>query len=262
MGQAVRFAPVAAGTVRVGNTHQTRDCLRYPREEIDDDSAAGRHRIGGTSTCYFSSLLIIAESSSMPMPRKPKPDCLNCGKEVGRVNGTYCSSQCQHEYTYRQRIQQWKLGQVDTTNKYGDVPQYIRRYLEEKFENSCARCRWAERNLATGRVPLQVHHLNGDWTDNSEDNLTLLCPNCHSLTPNYGARNKGKGRSFRMDSYEPNNFHRQTKIAILICASCSQTFEREWRQVGTKLEYGQQDFYCSSSCAARAFGNGRPKRQE
>lgn len=53
MGQAVRFAPVAAGTVKVGNTHQTRDCLRYPREEIDDDSAAGRHRIGGTSTCYL-----------------------------------------------------------------------------------------------------------------------------------------------------------------------------------------------------------------
>jgi hypothetical protein len=28
----------------------------------------------------------------------------------------------------------------------------------------------------TGKVPLEIHHLNGDHLDNSEANLVLLCP--------------------------------------------------------------------------------------
>jgi hypothetical protein len=30
--------------------------------------------------------------------------------------------------------------------------------------------------------------------------LQLLCPNCHSLTSTYRARNKGKGRARRVES--------------------------------------------------------------
>lgn len=41
----------------------------------------------------------------------------------------------------------------------------------------------------TGEPPLHVHHIDGDATNNSEDNLQLLCPNCHSLTENYGRLN-------------------------------------------------------------------------
>lgn len=33
----------------------------------------------------------------------------------------------------------------------------------------------------TGEPPLHVHHIDGDATNNSEDNLQLLCPNCHSF---------------------------------------------------------------------------------
>ena len=31
----------------------------------------------------------------------------------------------------------------------------------------------------------QLHHINGDNTDNRLDNLQILCPNCHSQTDNY-----------------------------------------------------------------------------
>ncbi len=37
-------------------------------------------------------------------------------------------------------------------------------------------------------IPLEVHHINGNPLDNKENNLQLLCANCHSLTDNY--RNK------------------------------------------------------------------------
>lgn len=41
-------------------------------------------------------------------------------------------------------------------------------------------------------ISLELHHINGDGQDNRLENLTLLCPNCHSQTDTWGGRNKGK----------------------------------------------------------------------
>lgn len=38
-------------------------------------------------------------------------------------------------------------------------------------------------------IPLEVHHKDGDRLNNEEDNLQLLCPNCHALTTNYCGKN-------------------------------------------------------------------------
>ena len=34
-------------------------------------------------------------------------------------------------------------------------------------------------------IPLELEHINGLTSDNKEENLKLLCPNCHALTPTY-----------------------------------------------------------------------------
>lgn len=34
-------------------------------------------------------------------------------------------------------------------------------------------------------IKLEIHHIDGNKTNNNLDNLQLLCPNCHSITPNW-----------------------------------------------------------------------------
>ena len=58
-------------------------------------------------------------------------------------------------------------------------------------------CGWAEINIKTGKVPLVADHIDGNWRNNTEENLRLVCPNCDSLSPTYAALNRGNGRKHR-----------------------------------------------------------------
>jgi len=63
-----------------------------------------------------------------------------------------------------------------------------RRLLREGLkEGRCERCgisEWQGEPLS-----LQLHHVNGDGSDNRVANLQLLCANCHSQADTYGGRN-------------------------------------------------------------------------
>ena len=122
--------------------------------------------------------------------------CLNCGKELNGRNKKYCNNSCQVEFQYKQYIERWKNGLEDGMVGQYQISSYIRKYLFEKYQFKCAQCGWGKLNILTGNIPLEVHHIDGDYTNNDEDNLLLLCPNCHSLTPTYKALNKN-GRTDR-----------------------------------------------------------------
>lgn len=40
------------------------------------------------------------------------------------------------------------------------------------------------------KMPLELHHIDGDRRNNRIENLVLLCPICHTLTTNYRGKNK------------------------------------------------------------------------
>jgi 5-methylcytosine-specific restriction endonuclease McrA len=41
------------------------------------------------------------------------------------------------------------------------------------------------------KLPLELHHKNGNHLDNSYDNLMILCPNCHSIQDGNSGANVG-----------------------------------------------------------------------
>ena len=142
----------------------------------------------------------INECETFNKGKKKTAICLNCGKEFftnGVNNRKYCCQKCQGEYEYKQRVLQWKQGIIDGGKGVGQVSNFVRRYLMDKHNNSCQICGWHEVNPYTGLVPLQIHHIDGDCTNNREENLQLLCPNCHSLTENFGILNKNSKRFHR-----------------------------------------------------------------
>ena len=62
-----------------------------------------------------------------------------------------------------------------------------KRMLSEGLKvHECERC---ELDSWLGdKIPLELHHVNGNHSDNTLENLQFLCPNCHALTENYRRR--------------------------------------------------------------------------
>lgn len=98
------------------------------------------------------------------------------------------------EKKYLSYIERWKRGLESGMRGKTSISAHIRKYLFVKYNNKCCICGWCAVNPSTGRIPLEVEHVDGDHTNNREENLRLLCPNCHSLTPTFRSLNMGKGR--------------------------------------------------------------------
>ena len=136
----------------------------------------------------------------MVNPKKPRKPCLNCGKEPYRSYYKYCSNACQLEYQRGVYIKKWQASQVLGLQSIGIVSTSIKIYLRKKFGNRCCLCGWSKVNPKTGEVPLVADHIDGDWRNNIESNLRLLCPNCDALGPTFAGLNRGNGRPHRAQS--------------------------------------------------------------
>jgi len=127
--------------------------------------------------------------------------CETCGNLCKSKYTRFCCIKCSvTDFTSERKsefLRRWLNGEDIGYTKYGNQISAIREYLFQKFESRCQKCGWSERNISTGRVPLEVDHKDGDWKNNRFDNLQLLCPNCHSLTPTFRSLNRGKGRGYK-----------------------------------------------------------------
>jgi hypothetical protein len=71
------------------------------------------------------------------------------------------------------------------------VPSAIlRKWYFRDHEYKCIGCgiiNWNDKPIT-----LEIDHINGDRLDNRENNLRVLCPNCHSLTDSFRSSNYHK----------------------------------------------------------------------
>lgn len=131
-------------------------------------------------------------------------ECKNCSiefkKRPGR-NQIYCSKKCSSEYKSKIAIERWLSGEDKRDSLIG-AGGMVRNYLLKINKGKCSECGWGKVNIFTGKIPLEVHHIDGDCCNNSIDNLQLLCPNCHALTHNYGSRGGSKNSRERTKYYK------------------------------------------------------------
>lgn len=66
----------------------------------------------------------------------------------------------------------------------------IKNEIKEAKCESCGLIEWLN-----SPIPLELDHINGKSDDNRLENLRILCPNCHALTPTYRGKNKSKSGS-------------------------------------------------------------------
>lgn len=157
------------------------------------------------------------------------PICRQCGEQIEfrKRNQIFCSQKC------------WGRGKVPKPRKTrlcvaceGVVTWHRYRYL--KYCDPCIEVgvNYRRANLVTAKTdgarrayllrtrsrrcaicgitewmgqlaPLEMDHKDGNSEHNTEENLRLLCPNCHAQQPTSKGKNMGRGRLKRRMSYTP-----------------------------------------------------------
>jgi hypothetical protein len=126
--------------------------------------------------------------------------CVVCNNET--KNPKFCSLKCFAQQIKDKKALLWESGEWGGEVKSG-LSRSIKNYLIEECKNRCTNkdCStpggFSQVNKTTGKVPLEVHHKDGNYLNNKRENLEVLCPNCHALTETFKGLNKGKGRRYR-----------------------------------------------------------------
>ncbi len=108
-----------------------------------------------------------------------------CRKRFGFAKASWLESVRCGRLVVRPR--KWPLEKVlsDSKSRYTVKRRLLAAGLLKNICEQCGLTRWRRKPLT-----IQIDHRNGKRDDNRLENLRMLCPNCHSQTETYAARNR------------------------------------------------------------------------
>ena len=150
--------------------------------------------------------------------------CKNCQNSIENKVNIFCSQSCAAKFNNKRKESKPKIcclcnnsfskTRDNRENKYCFDCIKNRRYVKRSevleecktdrsrkgillrlFGHQCQICKNTE--WLGSPIPIDIDHISGNSSDNSKENLRLVCPNCHAQTPTYKAKNKGSGREYR-----------------------------------------------------------------
>lgn len=145
-----------------------------------------------TTNPKFCSLSCAAKTNNKGTRRHGKPPsrCLFCEQETR--NPKFCSELCATKHRKEFYVVRYK--------EIGKAWSGLKQYIIELRGYQCQVCKntlWCDKP-----IPLELDHIDGDYNNNSLENLRLICPNCHAQTPTYKSKNNGNGRHYRRERYK------------------------------------------------------------
>ena len=121
-------------------------------------------------------------------------NCLWCNSVIALGN-KYCNNdECFHSHRHDKRLTEYNQG-----NHTGLGKNFFKKMVTDRDGYTCNCCglyEWMGKSIV-----LELEHIDGNSENNKEDNLILLCPNCHSQTPTFKGANRGNGRKDRREIY-------------------------------------------------------------
>ena len=126
-------------------------------------------------------------------------ECLICKKSLKNkpITQKICSHECRSIFRYQEYIKRWldkKESGYTGSGRVLRITNHVRKWVIDTRGEQCELCGWDKKHPTTNKVPIEIHHIDGNAKNNAQENLQILCPNCHSLTLTYAGLNRGNGR--------------------------------------------------------------------
>jgi endogenous inhibitor of DNA gyrase (YacG/DUF329 family) len=117
------------------------------------------------------------------------PHCKETKKVWGHANATFCSYQCSANHKRDVFIHQWLNEEINGVYK-NTQNMHKKRLLKWYKENvhNCESC-GISRTWNNKELMFEIDHIDGDISNNYFSNLRCICPNCHSQTETFRAKN-------------------------------------------------------------------------